>query len=154
MTDAQFEGQTKTKLGNSEIRPLVDDMVYEKLTAYFEENPAVARPSWINPSLRPEPGRPPAGPGADPAQDPPWRPPLCPASWPTAPSGTSTRRKSTSWRATPPAVPPRSGRDRRFQAILPLWGKMLNVEKARLDRVYGNDKLMPMVTGFGLRHRR
>ena len=48
----------------------------------------------------------------------------------------------------------KSGRDRRFQAILPLWGKMLNVEKARLDKVYGNEKLMPMVTAFGCRHRR
>lgn len=64
MTDAQFEGQTKTKLGNSEIRPLVDNMVYEKLTTYFEENPAVAR-AILDKSLNAAKARkPPAAPGS------------------------------------------------------------------------------------------
>ena len=149
LTDAQFEGQTKTKLGNSEIRPLVDNMVYEKLTTYFEENPAVAR-AILDKSLNAAKAREAARRARE-----------------------LTRRKSALETASLPGKladcserdieqteiyivegdsaggSAKSGRDRRFQAILPLWGKMLNVEKARLDRVYGNDKLMPVVTALG-----
>ena len=149
LTDAQFEGQTKTKLGNTEIRSLVDGIVYEKLSYFLEENPAVARTILDK------------GVGAARAREAARR------------ARELTRRKSALETASLPGKladcserelerteiyivegdsaggSAKSGRDRRYQAILPLWGKMLNVEKARLDRVYGNDKLMPVVTALG-----
>ncbi len=149
LTDAQFEGQTKAKLGNTEIRSLVDGIVYEKLSYFLEENPAVARTILDK------------GVGAARAREAARR------------ARELTRRKSALETASLPGkladcleqeLEPteiyivegdsaggsaKSGRDRRYQAILPLWGKMLNVEKARLDRVYGNDKLMPVVTALG-----
>lgn len=149
LRDAQFEGQTKTKLGNTEMRAMVDNMVYSKLLTYFEENPAVAR-AIFDKAL----GAARAREAARRARD-------------------LTRRKSALESASLPGKladcierdnvrteiyivegdsaggSAKGGRDRRFQAILPLWGKMLNVEKARLDRVYGNDKLMPVVTALG-----
>ena len=149
LTDAQFEGQTKAKLGNTEIRSLVDGIVYEKLSYFLEENPAVAR-TILDKSV-----------GAARAREAARR------------ARELTRRKSALETASLPGKladcserdidlteiyivegdsaggSAKSGRDRRYQAILPLWGKMLNVEKARLDRVYGNDKLMPVVTALG-----
>ena len=149
LTDAQFEGQTKAKLGNTEIRSLVDSIVYEKLTYYLEENPAVAR-TIMDKAL-----------GAARARE------------AARKARELTRRKSALETASLPGKladcserdiemteiyivegdsaggSAKSGRDRRYQAILPLWGKMLNVEKARVDKVYGNDKLMPVVTALG-----
>lgn len=149
LPEAQFEGQTKTKLGNTEIRSLVDTMVYEKLTEYFEENPFVAK-TIFEKSLNAARAREAARKARE-----------------------LTRRKSAMESASLPGKladcsdrdnvnteiyivegdsaggSAKSGRDRRFQAILPLWGKMLNVEKARLDRVYGNEKLMPVVIALG-----
>ncbi len=149
LTNAQFEGQTKTKLGNSEIRGLVDGAVYEALSAYLEENPATAK-TILEKCLTAARAREAARKARE-----------------------ATRRKSALESASLPGKladcqerdpslteiyivegdsaggSAKSGRDRRFQAILPLWGKMLNVEKARLDKVYGNEKLMPMVTAFG-----
>ena len=149
LTDAQFEGQTKAKLGNTEIRSLVDGIVYEKLSYFLEENPAVARTILDK------------GVGAARAREAARR------------ARELTRRKSALETASLPGKladcserdidlteiyivegdsaggSAKSGRDRRYQAILPLWGKMLNVEKARLDRVYGNDKLMPVITALG-----
>ncbi|MCI9458129.1 MAG: DNA topoisomerase (ATP-hydrolyzing) subunit B [Oscillospiraceae bacterium] len=149
MIEPQFEGQTKAKLGNSEIRPLVEGMVYDKLSTYFEENPASAR-LIMDKSMAAARARE----AAKRARE-------------------LTRRKSALETASLPGKladcterdmelteiyivegdsaggSAKNGRDRRFQAILPLWGKMLNVEKARLDRVYGNDKLMPVITALG-----
>lgn len=149
LQDAQFEGQTKTKLGNSDMRNLVDSMVNEKLTTFFEENPAVARTI------------------IEKAQT------AARARLAAKKARELTRRKSALDSASLPGKladcqerdpalteiyivegdsaggSAKEGRDRRYQAILPLWGKMLNVEKARLDRVYGNDKLTPMITAFG-----
>ena len=149
LPDPQFEGQTKAKLGNTEIRSLVDGIVYEKLSYFLEENPAVARTILDK------------GVGAARAREAARR------------ARELTRRKSALETASLPGKladcserelerteiyivegdsaggSAKSGRDRRYQAILPLWGKMLNVEKARLDRVYGNDKLMPVVTALG-----
>ncbi len=149
LTDCEFEGQTKGKLGNPEARPLVDSLVAEGLSTYFEENPAVARAIFdkaINAQRAREAAR---------------------------RARELTRRKSVLETASLPGKladcsdkdptyteiyivegdsaggSAKSGRDRRFQAILPLWGKMLNVEKARLDKVYGNEKLMPVVTALG-----
>ncbi len=149
LTEAQFEGQTKTKLGNSEMRGLVDGAVYEALSAYLEENPQTAK-TIIDKCLTAARAREAARKARE-----------------------ATRRKSALESASLPGKladcqekdptyteiyivegdsaggSAKNGRDRRYQAILPLWGKMLNVEKARLDKVYGNEKLMPMVTAFG-----
>lgn len=149
LKDAQFEGQTKTKLGNSEIRTLVDNIVSEKLETFLEENPAVGR-AIIDKSISAARAREAARRARE-----------------------ATRRKSALESASLPGKladcqekDPRlteiyivegdsaggsakEGRDRRFQAILPLWGKMLNVEKARADKIYGNEKLLPVITALG-----
>ena len=149
LTEAQFEGQTKAKLGNSEIRTLVNNIVTDKLSEYLEENPAVGR-AILDKALMANRAREAARKARE-----------------------SIRRKTALGGAAMPdklrdcnEVNPEltelyivegdsaggsapQGRDSRFQAILPLWGKMLNVEKARADKVYGNDKLTPMITAFG-----
>ena len=147
--EAQFEGQTKGKLGNTEISGLVGNLMSDKLMTFLEENPAVARAIFDKAMAASR-----AREAARKARD-------------------LVRRKSALENATLPGKladcqsrnpeeteiyivegdsaggSAKGGRDRKFQAILPLWGKMLNVEKARLDRVYGNDKLMPVITALG-----
>ncbi|MCI5651111.1 MAG: DNA topoisomerase (ATP-hydrolyzing) subunit B [Ruminococcus bromii] len=147
--EAQFEGQTKGKLGNTEISGLVSSMLSDKLMTFLEENPAVARAIFDKAMAASR-----AREAARKARD-------------------LVRRKSALESATLPGKladcqsrnpeeteiyivegdsaggSAKGGRDRKFQAILPLWGKMLNVEKARLDKVYGNDKLMPVITALG-----
>ena len=147
--EAQFEGQTKGKLGNTEISGLVSNLMSDKLMTFLEENPAVARAIFDKAMAASR-----AREAARKARD-------------------LVRRKSALESATLPGKladcqsrnpeeteiyivegdsaggSAKGGRDRKFQAILPLWGKMLNVEKARLDRVYGNDKLMPVITALG-----
>lgn len=149
LTECEFEGQTKSKLGNVEARGLVESLVSEKLTNYFEENPAVAR-SIFDKAINAQRAREAARKARE-----------------------LTRRKSALETASLPGKladcqerdphltelyivegdsaggSAKNGRDRRYQAILPLWGKMLNVEKARIDKVYGNEKLMPIVTALG-----
>ena len=149
LKEAQFEGQTKAKLGNTEVRTMVDKLVSEKLMIYLEENPQVAK-AIFEKSLASARAREAARKARE-----------------------SVRRKSALESAQLPGKladcqskdseiteiyivegdsaggSAKGGRDRKFQAILPLWGKMLNVEKARLDRVYGNDKLMPVITALG-----
>lgn len=147
--DAQFEGQTKARLGNTEISQLVSSLVYDQLSTYMEENPSIAK-AIFDKALAASRAREAARKARDLA-----------------------RRKTALESSTLPGKladcisknieeteiyivegdsaggSAKGGRDRQFQAILPLWGKMLNVEKARLDRVYGNDKLMPVVTAVG-----
>ena len=149
LTEAQFEGQTKAKLGNSEIRTLVNNIVTEKLSEYLEENPAVGK-AILEKALMANRAREAARKARE-----------------------SVRRKTALGGAAMPdklrdcnEVNPEltelyivegdsaggsatQGRDSRFQAILPLWGKMLNVEKARADKVYGNDKLQPVIAALG-----
>ena len=149
LTDCEFEGQTKGCLGNPEVRPFVENMVMEKLMNYLEENPAVAREIFDKSQAAQR-----AREAAKRARD-------------------TARRKSAMESASLPGKladcsekdierteiyivegdsaggSAKQGRDRRYQAILPLWGKMLNVEKARIDKVYGNEKLMPVVTALG-----
>ena len=149
VTEAQFEGQTKTKLGNSEMRTIVEKMVNEKLTEFMEENPAIAK-IIIDKAMTASRARE----AAKRARE-------------------NTRRKSALESSTLPGKladcsskdteyteiyivegdsaggSAKQGRDRRFQAILPLWGKMLNVEKSRIDKVYTNEKLLPVITAVG-----
>lgn len=149
LIDAQFEGQTKAKLGNSEIRTLVDKLVSDKLEQYLEEHPQVGR-MILDKSLTANRAREAARKARE-----------------------NIRRKNALEGSTLPGKlrdcnerdasltelyivegdsaggSATSGRDSRFQAILPLWGKMLNVEKARADRVYNNDKLVPVITALG-----
>ena len=149
LTDAQFEGQTKGKLGNTDITPLVSKSVYEKLTEYFEEHPAVAKAIY-NKALDAARAREAARKARDLARR------------KTALEGNSLPGKLADCldkgneltelyivEGDSAGGSAKEGRERQYQAILPLWGKMLNVEKARLDKVIGNDKLTPVVTALG-----
>jgi len=149
LMEAQFEGQTKAKLGNTEIRALVESMVYEKLMTFFEENPAVAR-AIFDKAVNAARARDAARKARDLARR---KTALESASLPGKLADCSERDPEYTEiyivEGDSAGGSAKQGRDRRFQAILPLWGKMLNVEKARLDRVYGNEKLMPVVTALG-----
>ena len=149
LTEAQFEGQTKAKLGNAHIRTLVDSIVNDQLAVYLEEHPVVAR-TILDKAMTANRAREAARKARE-----------------------SIRRKTVLGGAAMPdklrecnennpeltelyivegdsaGGSASQGRDSRFQAILPLWGKMLNVEKARVDKVYGNDKLQPVIIALG-----
>jgi len=149
LTEAQFEGQTKTKLGNAEIRTLVEGIISDKLAAFLEENPSVSKAilsKAVDASRAREAAR---------------------------KARENTRRKSVLESGNLPgkladcqerdpaktelyivegdsaAGSAKQGRDSKYQAILALWGKMLNVEKARVDKIYGNDKLSPVIQALG-----
>ena len=149
LTDAQFEGQTKAKLGNTEVRSLISGIVYDKLKEFFEENPGVAKAIYekamqaarareaakrarelVRRKSALESSRMP-GKLAD-----------CREKDPTKTEIYIVEGDSAGGSA-------KMGRDSAIQAILPLWGKMLNVEKARIDKIYGNEKLTPVVTALG-----
>lgn len=149
LNEAQFEGQTKAKLGNTYIRTLTEKLVSEKLADYLEENPATAHIIFDKALMAAR-----ARDAARKARD--------LARRKTVMEGAGLPGKLADCQSRDPEQTEiyivegdsaggsaKGGRDRRFQAILPLWGKMLNVEKARLDRVYGNDKLMPVITALG-----
>ncbi len=149
VTEAQFEGQTKTKLGNSEVRGIVERVLSDKLEVFLEENPVVAK-AILDKSLTAARAREAARKARE-----------------------LTRRKSALESSSLPGKladcaikqaegteiyivegdsaggSAKQGRDRAFQAILPLWGKMLNVEKSRIDKVYNNEKLMPVIIALG-----
>ena len=149
LTEAQFEGQTKAKLGNSEMRTLVNSVVSEKLAEFLEENPKVGK-TIIEKAITASRAREAArkarenirrknglesGQMPDKLQDCNERDPaLCELYIVEGDSAAGS------------AI---GGRDSRFQAILAMWGKMLNVEKARVDKVYGNDKLTPLIVALG-----
>ena len=149
LTEAQFEGQTKAKLGNSEMRTLVNAIVSEKLETYLEENPAVGR-AILDKALTANRAREAARKARESIRR------------KTALGGAAMPDKLRDCNEANPELTElyivegdsaggsaTQGRDSRFQAILPLWGKMLNVEKARADKVYGNDKLQPVITALG-----
>lgn len=149
LKEAQFEGQTKTKLGNTQIRTLVDNLVSEKLQTYLEENPQVAK-SIFEKALAASRAREAARKARDLVRR---KSALESASLPGKLADCQSRNAEETEiyivEGDSAGGSAKGGRDRKFQAILPLWGKMLNVEKARLDKVYGNDKLMPVITALG-----
>ncbi len=149
LTNPQFEGQTKAKLGNSDMRTLVDSVVQEKLDQFFEENPSVGK-TILDKALTASRAREAARKARESIRR------------KTALGGAAMPDKLRDCNESDPSLTEiyivegdsaggsaTQGRDSRFQAILPLWGKMLNVEKAREDRVYGNDKLEPVITALG-----
>ena len=149
LTEAQFEGQTKDKLGNAYIRTLVDQLVSDQLGVYLEEHPMVAR-TILDKALTANRAREAARKARETIRR------------KTALGGAAMPDKLRDCNENNPELTEiyivegdsaggsaTQGRDSRFQAILPLWGKMLNVEKARADKVYGNDKLQPVITALG-----
>lgn len=147
--DAQFESQTKAKLGNTEIGTLVNAVVGDKLSTYLEEHPAVAK-AIFEKALAASRARAAARKARDLVRR---KSVLENASLPGKLADCQSRDASETEiyivEGDSAGGSAKMGRDRKFQAILPLWGKMLNVEKARLDKVYGNEKLMPIVTALG-----
>ena len=149
LTDAQFEGQTKAKLGNAYIRTLVDQVVNDQLTTYFEEHPAVAK-AVLDKAMMANRAREAARKARESIRR---KTGLESGQMPDKLQDCNERDASLCEiyivegdSAAGSAI---QGRDSRFQAILAMWGKMLNVEKARADRVYGNDKLSPVITALG-----
>ena len=149
LTEAQFEGQTKAKLGNTEIRTLVSGMVYTKLKEFLEENPGVAKALYEKATQAAR-----ARAAAQRARELVRRKSALETS--RMPGKLADCREKDPSKTEIYIVEGDSaggsakmGRDSSIQAILPLWGKLLNVEKARLDKVYGNEKLMPVVTALG-----
>ena len=149
LTEAQFEGQTKAKLGNSEMRTLVNAVVSDKLEQFLDENPGVGK-SILEKALMANRAREAARKARENIRR------------KNALEGSTLPGKLSDCNERDPALTEiyivegdsaggsaKQGRDSRFQAILPLWGKMLNVEKARADKIYGNDKLYPLVMGLG-----
>ncbi len=149
LKEAQFEGQTKAKLGNTSMRSLVDKMISEKLPVYLEENPTVAK-AIFEKALAASRARDAARKARDLVRR---KSALENAALPGKLADCQSRNSEETEiyivEGDSAGGSAKEGRDRKFQAILPLWGKMLNVEKARLDRVYGNDKLMPVITALG-----
>lgn len=149
LTNCEFEGQTKGRLGNPEVRPFVDKIVTEKLMNYFEENPTVAK-SIFDKSVQAQKAREAAKKARELTRR---KSALESSSLPGKLADCSERDASLTEiyivEGDSAGGSAKEGRDRKYQAILPLWGKMLNVEKARIDKVYGNEKLMPVVTALG-----
>ena len=149
LREPQFEGQTKGKLGNTEMRQVVSAIVTDKLTTYFEENPQVARiiiEKAITASRAAEAAR-------KAREETRRKSPLEGVGLPSKLKDCSERGNERTElfivEGDSAGGSASEGRDRRFQAILSLWGKMLNVEKARMDKVYSNEKLLPIIAAVG-----
>ena len=149
LTEAQFEGQTKGKLGNTEMTGVVSSLVYEKLMTYFEEHPAVAK-TLLNKSLDASRAREAARKARENARR---KSPLesnsLPGKLADCTSKDPTKCELYIVEGDSAGGSAKDGRDRKHMAILPLWGKMLNVEKARVDKVITNEKLVPVVMALG-----
>ncbi len=149
LTECEFEGQTKGRLGNPEVKGFIEKMVSEKLMCYLEENPADARVIFDK-SMAAQRAREAAKRARDTARR---KTAMESASLPGKLADCSEHDTELTEiyivEGDSAGGSAKEGRDRRYQAILPLWGKMLNVEKARIDKVYGNEKLQPVVTALG-----
>ena len=148
LEEPQFEGQTKTKLGNSEIRGLVENMVREKLTDFLEENPQIGR-AVIEKALLASRARIAARKAREANRKTPLGSSSLPGKLTDCIVKDPTKTEIYIVEGDSAGGSAKSGRDSKYQAILPLWGKMLNVEKARADKVYGNDKLTPVIQALG-----
>ncbi len=149
LKEAQFEGQTKAKLGNTEISTLVNGLVSDKIATYLEENPKTAK-AIFEKALAASRAREAARKARDMVRR---KSALEGAGLPGKLADCQSRNAEETEiyivEGDSAGGSAKGGRNRKFQAILPLWGKMLNVEKARLDKVYGNEKLMPVVAALG-----
>ena len=149
LTEAQFEGQTKGKLGNTDITSLVSKMLVDKMGTFFEENPAIAK-AIFNKALDASRAREAARKARDNARR---KSPLesnsLPGKLADCISKDPTKCEIYIVEGDSAGGSAKEGRDREHMAILPLWGKMLNVEKARVDKVYSNEKLIPVVMALG-----
>lgn len=149
LTEAEFEGQTKSKLGNTEMTGVVSKMIYDKMMTYFEENPSVAK-AIFNKALDASRAREAARKARDNARR---KSALESNSLPGKLADCTDKNPENTEiyivEGDSAGGSAKEGRDRNIQAILPLWGKMLNVEKARVDKVIGNDKLTPVITALG-----
>ena len=149
LKEAQFEGQTKAKLGNTEMSSLVSSMLYKHLMTYLEENPATAR-TIFDKALSASRAREAARKARDLARrKTALESTTLPGKLADCQSRDTEETEIYIVEGDSAGGSAKGGRDRKFQAILPLWGKMLNVEKARLDKVYSNEKLMPVVMALG-----
>lgn len=149
LTNCEFGSQTKNRLGNTEIKPVVEGVVTEQLMNYLEENPTVAK-AIFDKSLSAQKAREAARKARETARK---KTAMESASLPGKLADCSEHDNDYTEiyivEGDSAGGSAKEGRDRRYQAILPLWGKMLNVEKSRIDKVYGNEKLMPVVTALG-----
>lgn len=149
LTEAEFEGQTKSKLGNTEMTGVVSKMIYDKMMTYFEENPSVAK-AIFNKALDASRAREAARKARDNARR---KSALESNSLPGKLADCTDKNPENTElyivEGDSAGGSAKEGRDRNIQAILPLWGKMLNVEKARVDKVIGNEKLTPVITALG-----
>jgi DNA gyrase subunit B len=149
LKEAQFEGQTKAKLGNTEMSSLVSSMLYKHMMTYLEENPATAR-TIFDKALSASRAREAARKARDLARrKTALENTTLPGKLADCQSRDTEETEIYIVEGDSAGGSAKGGRDRKFQAILPLWGKMLNVEKARLDKVYSNEKLMPVVMALG-----
>ena len=148
LEEPQFEGQTKTKLGNSDMRPLVDGIVREKLADFLEENPAVGK-GIIEKALMASRARIAARKAREATRKTPLGSSSLPGKLTDCIVKDPTKTEIYIVEGDSAGGSAKNGRDSKYQAILPLWGKMLNVEKARADKVYGNDKLTPVIQALG-----
>ena len=150
LTEAEFEGQTKTKLGNSEMRAIVSNLVSSKFSEFLEENPAVAK-VILDKAMTAQRAREAAKKARDSERK--RKTSLESASLPGKLADCSEKNPELTEiyivEGDSAGGSAKDGRERKFQAILPLWGKMLNVEKSRIDKVYGNLKLTPVITALG-----
>ena len=148
LEEPQFEGQTKTKLGNSEMRGLVENMMKDKLSSYLEENPDVAK-AIIEKAINASRARIAARKAREATRKTPLGTNSLPGKLTDCIVKDPTKTEIYIVEGDSAGGSAKNGRDSKYQAILPLWGKMLNVEKAREDKVYGNDKLTPVIQALG-----
>ena len=150
LSNCEFEGQTKGRLGNPEVKPFVEKMVYNKLYDYFDEHPDTAK-LIVTKSQQAKNAREAAKKARDQARQ--RKSALESTSLPgklaDCSDSDATYTEIFIVEGDSAGGSAKEGRDRHFQAVLPLWGKMINVEKVRIDKVYGNDKLMPVVAALG-----
>ena len=148
VTEAQFEGQTKTKLGNSEVRGIVASLISEKFTDFLNENPQIAK-IIIEKAMTASRAREAARKAREATRKTPLGTNSLPGKLTDCIVKDPTKTEIYIVEGDSAGGSAKNGRDSKYQAILPLWGKMLNVEKSRADKVYGNDKLKPVIQALG-----